>query len=727
LGGGEPFSMPATPPNRPNIVVILADDLGYGDLSCYNPASKIPTPALDQLAREGVRATDAHAPASVCSPTRYALLTGRYAWRGLLKNGVVAPWGKSILERDRLNLALLLRGHGYATACFGKWHLGWSWTTKDGAPPKGVNAGPTNVDLTKRIGDGPTERGFDYYFGVDLPNFPPYCFIENDRTVGVPTRHTEKEGQINRPGPVLDGWKLEEILPEVGKRAIGWLERASQESKPFFLYLPLTSPHFPIVPSPEWQGRTKAGAYGDFVAQTDAVVGDVLATLRRLGKDKDTLVIFTSDNGPEVAGEVGVGAYERIEKFGHDSRGGLRGVKRDMWEGGHRVPFLARWPGPLRPGSVCNELICHVDLLATVAELLVAELPEDAAEDSVDLLPALLGKPGKRRPISTVHQAASGKFAVRRGDWVFIDAPSGNDNGKGEPEALRPRPPHALTGELFSLKDDPAEQANRYAEQPGRVNELKTLLEKAKSEGRTTPAYPKKRRDIGIGVKPLSGAEVLLDGTRKTLEEKWTYWQGPRFASALPIKWPLVPDPVDGGQCLMTDDPAAAGGRYGAADIVTKQAYKDFRLHIEFWIAKPGGNSGVYLQNRYEIQICDGDRTTHGLGAVINEQPAPYHAYHGLGKWNAYDIVFRAARFKDGKLVEKARTTIYLNGQKAHTDVAIQQVWGGAASGVDGGNDGGRGVTDTPQGLKLQCEGHDVRYRNAWIKPLNLDKSGTDF
>ena len=219
-----------------NIVVILADDLGYGDLGCYNPASKIPTPHLDGLAREGVRATDAHAPASVCSPTRYAMLTGRYAWRGLLKSGVVAPWGPPILERDRLNAAQLLRNHGYQTACFGKWHLGWSWSTKDGAPPKDVNAGPSNVDFSRPIGDGPTTRGFETYFGVDAPNFPPYCFLEGDRTVGMPNLHTEKVGQINRPGPILPGWRLENILPEVGRRAVAWLERASQNRKPFFLF-----------------------------------------------------------------------------------------------------------------------------------------------------------------------------------------------------------------------------------------------------------------------------------------------------------------------------------------------------------------------------------------------------------------------------------------------------------------------------------------------------------
>lgn len=232
---------------------------------------------------------------------------------------------------------------------------------------------------------------------------------------------------------------------------------------------------------------------------------------------------------------------------------------------------------------------------------------------------------------------------------------------------------------------------------------------------------------IGVGARPLAGAEMIIDGSRQMLDEKWTYWQGPRFASSLPIKWKIVDDPVDAGTVLMTDDPAAAGGTYGAADIVTKKAYRDFRLHIEFFVAKPGGNSGVYLQNRYEIQIKDGDKTPHGMGAVINESESPYHAYNGIGKWNAYDIVFRAARFKDGKRVEKALVTMYFNGQKVHENVAISQVWGGPNSGVDGGNDGGKGITDTPQGLKLQCEGHDVRYRNTWVQELDLAAANTDF
>ena len=234
--------------------------------------------------------------------------------------------------------------------------------------------------------------------------------------------------------------------------------------------------------------------------------------------------------------------------------------------------------------------------------------------------------------------------------------------------------------------------------------------------------------EVGLGAKPLDGAEVIIDGTRAMLDEKWIYWEGPGFKSALPIKWKIVEDPVDKGTAVMTDDPVAAGGKFGTADIVTKKEYRDFRLHIEFLVMKPRGNSGVYLQNRYEIQVLDGDKGKHGLASVINEvaNPKP-EAYHGVGKWNAYDIVFRAARFADGKMVEKPLVSMYFNGQKIHTNVTINQVWGGPNSGLDGGNAGGKGITDKPGGLKLQCEGHDVRYRHAWIKEIDLEKPDTDF
>ncbi|MEO2047589.1 MAG: DUF1080 domain-containing protein [Pirellulales bacterium] len=235
------------------------------------------------------------------------------------------------------------------------------------------------------------------------------------------------------------------------------------------------------------------------------------------------------------------------------------------------------------------------------------------------------------------------------------------------------------------------------------------------------------RGEVGVGAGPMESGEVIFDGTREMLDEKWTYWKGPRFSSTLPIKWKIVDDPVDSGTVVMTDDPAAARGRFGAADVVTQKKYRDFRLHIEFLIVKQGGNSGVYLQNRYEIQVLDGDKTKHGMGAVINETLSPYHAYRGIGKWNAYDINFRAARFKDGQRSEKAMVSMCFNGIKVYTNQTINQVWGGENSGIDGGSNGGKGITDTLGGLKLQCEGHEVLYRNIWIKELDLIKADTDF
>jgi arylsulfatase A len=468
-------------PDVPNLVVLLADDLGYGDVSCCNSQSKIATPHIDRLAREGVLATDAHAPASVCSPTRYGLLTGRYAWRGRLQRGVVSPWGAPILEENRVNLASFLRERGYATGCFGKWHLGWDWQTVDGKAPKPVNAGPTNVNFRRRIGGGPVDRGFDTYFGVDLPNFPPYCFIDQDRTVGIPDRHVEREGLINRPGPVIDGWRQEDILPAVARRASEWIREKARSNQPFFAYVPLTSPHYPLVPTDDWKGKSGAGIYGDFVQQTDFHVGEIVDAIGKAAPN--TLVIFTSDNGPEP-GEVEVGAYERILRFGHDGRGGFRGVKRDNWEGGHRVPFLARWPNRLRPGSRTDQTICLTDLLATMATLHGASLPHNAGEDSFDMLPALLGRPTPRRHVGTVHQKASGGFGLRQGDWVFIDSPSGNDNGRGEPVSLA-APPHGQEAELFDLKSDPAQRVNRAADQPGRVAAMRRRLNQLRESGRS--------------------------------------------------------------------------------------------------------------------------------------------------------------------------------------------------------------------------------------------------
>ncbi len=478
--------------NRPNIVYILADDLGYGDVGCFNPQSKIRTPNLDRLASQGIRFTDAHSPSSVCTPTRYGILTGRYCWRSRLTSQVLTPWATTLIEEGRLTAPQLLQQHGYSTACIGKWHLGWNWPTKDGLP---AASGPTrlsNVNFTKPIAGGPITRGFDTYFGVDLPNYPPYIYIENDHTVGIPS--VPNWPVQNRPGPMLPGWNWVNILPDCAARAVKYIEDAAkaQPARPFFLYFALTSPHYPVVPDPEFRGKSGAGEYGDFVVQTDAVVGQVLDALQRTGLADNTLVIFTSDNGPEVV-EIRPGAYDRLKEYGHASMGQLRGCKRDLWEGGHRVPFIARWPGQIPAGKTSDETICHVDFFATIASLLGAKRPDDAAEDSYNILPALRGEKLDQpiRP-ATVHHAASGKFAIRHGEWVLIDAPTGDDNGgpqrRGEPQWFKDQrgyQPHDQPGELYNLAKDISQRDNLYAQQPEKVRELKELLAKYQREGRS--------------------------------------------------------------------------------------------------------------------------------------------------------------------------------------------------------------------------------------------------
>lgn len=488
--------------DKPNIVYILADDLGYGDLGCYNRESKIPTPRLDQLASQGLRFTDAHSPSSVCTPTRYALLTGRYAWRTRLQRNVLGPWDKPLIAADRLTVGKMLQQHGYATACIGKWHLGQNYATNDGKPPMGGAKNPlSNVDFTKPISDGPLARGFDHYFGTIVPNYPPYCFIHNDRTVGFPSVPSQG-GLFNIPGPMVPGWKLEDILPGLTTHAVNWVEETAQTKKPFFLYFALTSPHYPVVPSADFVGKTQVGSYGDFVHQTDWSVGQVLDALDRAGVADNTLVIFTSDNGAEITGEVRPGAYDRVVQFGHRSSGDLRGAKRDAWEGGHRVPFMARWPGKIPSGTVSDETMCHVDFMATVAAILQHGLPDHAAEDSVNMLPAFLGEK-LTTPIreATVHHSARGKFAIRKGDWVLIDAPSGDDNGgNGEPEWLKKErgyTAHSKPGELFNVREDLAQRYNQYEQKPELVAELKVLLEKYIRDGRSTPGTPQKN-DVEI-------------------------------------------------------------------------------------------------------------------------------------------------------------------------------------------------------------------------------------
>jgi arylsulfatase A len=505
-----PAGLSAADAARPNIIFILADDLGYGDIGAYKKQpSKIPTPNVDRIAREGIRFTDAHSPSSVCSPTRYALLTGRYAWRSRLQQGVVPAWGPPLLKEGQLTVAKMLREKGYTTGLIGKWHLGIQWPTKDDQP---AAAGPdrlSNVDFSKPFTGGPVEHGFDHYFGVDVPNYPPYCFLKNDRTLGIPTLpDTGRVDGFNRPGPMLEGWKLVDILPELNRQAVSFVESSAKSGQPFFLYYALTSPHYPVVPAKEFQGKTTVGDYGDFVFQTDWCVGQILEALERSGVADNTLIIFTSDNGPEVTGEVKPGVYDRVQIHKHHSLDGLRGAKRDLWEAGHRVPYVARWPGKIAPGSVSEDTICHVDFLRTTAAIVGAALPEDTGVDSHNVLPYLLGQKADA-PIreGTVHHSGSGRFAIRKGDWVLIAHVTGDDNRRaGEPEWMKKQRgyvAHDQPGELYQLKEDLIEKNNLYAEKPELVAELRALLEKYVADGRSTPGAPQ-ANDVPVVIdKPI--------------------------------------------------------------------------------------------------------------------------------------------------------------------------------------------------------------------------------
>lgn len=466
-------------PAKPNIVVLYADDMGWGDLGAQNPDSRIPTPHLDRLAREGTRFRDAHSSSGVCTPSRYALLHGRYHWRKF--HGIVNSFDASVLDTERTTLAELLKGAGYATACIGKWHLGWEWDAirKAGAKPGKAGYAPGDFDWTRPLPGGPLSHGFDHYFGDDVPNFPPYAWIENDRVVTPPTvplatpaRPGEGAWEA-RPGPSVDGWDFHAVLPRLVEKAVEWVGRR-KPGEPFFLYAPFTSPHAPIVPAKDFEGRSKAGAYGDFMAQTDDAVGRILKALDDAGLAKNTLVLFSSDNGPEHY------AYERVRAHGHRSMGPLRGLKRDLYEGGHRVPFIARWPGVVPAGKVGDGLIGQIDVYATIAAAVGIPIPAGSAEDSLDQLAFLKGA-GPSARTTLVHNTNPNGYALRHGDWVLIEAKSGAVSkvppwfAEAEGHAPNPHP-----GELYDLRTDLGQKTNLYAKHPEKVAELEDLLRKVR-------------------------------------------------------------------------------------------------------------------------------------------------------------------------------------------------------------------------------------------------------
>ena len=473
----------------PNVLYILADDLGYGDVSAFNPRSAWPTPNIDRLAREGVAFTDAHSASALCTPSRYALLTGRYAWRGALKKDVLQGYGAPLIERGRPTVANLLRDHGYTTAIFGKWHLGLDW----------VRTGPfpENVDFTQPFAGGPLARGFDRFFGLSASlDIPPYVWLDGDRAASLPTGTIgdSPPPRLWRAGPISPDFRMEEVQPRLTEKTLAYLaERAAaRDRKPFFLYLALAAPHTPLLPTREFEGKTRTTTYGDFVTQIDADVGRILATLETSGLAKNTLVIFTSDNGFAPAAGL-----EEQTKAHHDPSGGWRGYKSDLFEGGHRMPFIVRWPGVTTAGARCTQLVAQLDFFATCAEMLGAKIPDSAAEDSVSLLPLLRGESAPAAARTTiVNHSGEGRFAIREGRWKLLLWPG---SGGWSPPTPNPSPwlKTAATDlrtlpryQLYDLDADPDEKTNLEAAHPEIVQRLGHLLRTTIERGRSTPGAP---------------------------------------------------------------------------------------------------------------------------------------------------------------------------------------------------------------------------------------------
>jgi arylsulfatase A-like enzyme len=442
---------------HPHVVVILVDDMGYGDPGCYNSESKIPTPHIDRLAADGMRFTDAHASGPLCHPSRYGLMTGRYPFRTDITKWPTQP----LIDEGQVTIASLVRDAGYATAMVGKWHLGFA---EDG--------------YDKPLPGGPVDRGFQSFFGIRAStDIPPYFYIRNDRAVTPPTGHiaanhsegwTAHQGAFWREGGIAPDLKLNDVLPRFTDEAIALIKQRDS-AKPLMLYLAYPAPHTPWLPAPEFGGKSGAGMYGDFLMMVDHEIGRVLAALDAAGMSKETLLVFTSDNGP-------VWYPQDVERFGHDSAGGLRGMKGDAWEAGHRMPFIVRWPGQVKPGTSSHQTICFTDLLATFADVCGTKLPDGAGPDSFSFLPVLLGTQPPQEPIRgpiVMRAGSSSAMMIRSGDWKLIDQLG--SGGFSDPKTIRPGPGDP-SGQLYNLRDDPAERTNLFQKHPDRVAELERLM-----------------------------------------------------------------------------------------------------------------------------------------------------------------------------------------------------------------------------------------------------------
>ncbi len=458
---------------RPNIVLIYADDMGYDAVSAYNDELGMDTPNIDRLVRQGMMFTDAHSSSGVCTPSRYSILTGRYHWRTRLKSGIVRTWDPPLIKDRRLTMPELLRTAGYDTAMFGKWHLGWHWPAKGG----GTTSNPNKIDFDGRVTGGPVDHGFDYYFGDDVPNWPPYAWRENDRVLGNIT--TKMKGGVMEgvaPGPSVEDWSFEAVLPKLANRSAEYIRNRSDRENPFFLYFSMTSPHTPIAPSERFRGKTGITRYTDWLYETDWAVGRVLDALEKSGQAEETLVIFTADNGTAPNAK-----FDQLESKGVHLREHWRGWKADAYEGGHRVPFVVRWPGHVKPGSRSDLLVSQVDVMATISEILGRTLPPDAGEDSLSLLP-LMNNPSREEPIheAVIGHSYYGFYAVRTEKWKLLFCRGSGGWSPPNPHKLRPF-------QLYNLKKDPEESINLAEDRQERVENMKAILKRYVQRGRSTP------------------------------------------------------------------------------------------------------------------------------------------------------------------------------------------------------------------------------------------------
>jgi arylsulfatase A-like enzyme len=477
----------------PNIVYILADDLGYGDVSVNNPQSKINTPHIDGLASEGMRFTDAHTTSSVCTPSRYSILTGRYPWRGRLPVGVLRGYSRSLIEESLPTVGNLLKTRSYHTGVVGKWHLGLDWVPKDAYKDSlkpeynkdnlyGITTDmiPEQIDFTKPPVHGPKTQGFDYSFILPASlDMPPYCYLENDKLTEQPTGYTKGNklesgytGPFWREGLMVPSFDFYDVLPLFTNKAVDFVKKQSNSKDPFFLYFALPAPHTPWVPKPGYAGKSKAGEYGDYVVEVDDAVGKMLHVLDSLGLSKNTIVVFASDNGP----------YWRenfVEQFGHKAAGEFRGMKGDAFEGGHRVPFIVRYPGKVKPGSVSNVTTTLANLMATLAELTGQHSEKFETEDSYSILPILTGTATTiANQTAIVNISSKGTYDIRKGPWKLITKLG--SGGFTVPVQINPKPGEPV-GQLYNLDNDIHEDHNLYAQYPEKVKELTELLEKIKS------------------------------------------------------------------------------------------------------------------------------------------------------------------------------------------------------------------------------------------------------